>query len=157
MSIVYSQDQYLDKAIQFKDLKEYQELWDVGFEMREYFTEDALTGGGFDPHYHSHHINRLKEFILPVENVFSPVEVKSIKNGIQIQLELPHLNADNIDVMFRDNVLNVVEKEAPTEDSDNNVTHTFYIEANLNFDDAVAEYKDSILTITLPFDKKSKR
>jgi len=95
------------------------------------------------------------------------LDIAERENEVLVKAELPGMKADDIDIQVQGNVLTISgEKKESKEDKDENYYHAerhygsfrreVTLSSEVDVDHIKAEYKDGVLTITLPKTEQAK-
>lgn len=122
---------------------------------------DNFLRDTFITHSFGHPLNMIKTTILR-----PAIEVIQNKNNYKVKVQLPGIKKDNIDVELDNDFITICaetheEKEEEKQDENNKRYHTsefrygkyqrtISFDQPIKSDEAQAEYKDGILTITIP-------
>lgn len=122
---------------------------------------DNFLRDTFITHSFGHPLNMIKTTILR-----PAIEVIQNKNNYKVKVQLPGIKKDNIDVELDNDFMTICaetheEKEEEKQDENNKRYHTsefrygkyqrtISFDQPIKSDEAQAEYKDGILTITIP-------
>ncbi len=110
----------------------------------------------------------LREFQPSTEKIFIPaMDVYKEKGNLVVKAPISNFDPKNIDIKIKDNVLTVkgkTEKKSEIDEKDyyrKEIKHgsfqrSILLPAEVQQDKAKSEYKDGILTITVPMEKEAK-